>query len=101
MHRKYWKEARLKKKTAELDKASSTVTPPQSNSTSQDARSDSPSIETKEVAKSIEPSESLEEASTHSAATAVNEKQTEQHPEKQNNAQAKEPRTQIDTDNCR
>ena len=87
-----------KKKTAELDKASSTVTPPQSNSTSQDAHSDSPSIETKEVAKSIEPSESLEEASTHSAATAVNEKQTEQHPEKQNNAQAKEPpSTQIDT----
>ena len=88
----------IKKKTAELDKTPSTVPPPQSNSTSQDARSDSPSIETKEVAKSIEPSESLEEASTHSAATAVNEKQTEQHPEKQNNAQAKEtPSTQIDT----
>ena len=87
-----------KKKTAELDKASSTVTPPQSNSTSQDTRSDSPSIETKEVAKSIEPRESLEEASTHSAATAVNEKQIEQHPEKQNDAQAKEtPSTQIDT----
>lgn len=88
----------IKKKTSELDKASSTVTPQQPNSTSQDARSDSPSIETKEVAKSIESSESLEEASTHSAATAVNEKQTEQHPEKQKNAHAKEtPSTQIDT----
>ena len=88
----------IKKKTAELDKAPSTATPPQSNNTSQENRSDSLDIGTKEVAKSIEPRESLEEASTHSAPTAVNNKQTEKHPEKQTDAQAKEtPSSQIET----
>ena len=88
----------FKKKTAELDRTTSATPPPSSTSTSQEDVSHLASNEAKEVANTIDPVESFEEASTHSAATAVNEKQTEQHPEKQNNAQAKEtPSTQIDT----
>ncbi|MEC8835245.1 MAG: hypothetical protein VXX18_02815, partial [Bacteroidota bacterium] len=83
----------IKKKTAELDTAPSTATPPQSNNTSQENRSDSLKSETKEVAKSIETRESVEESSTHYAPNAVDNKQTEKHPEKQTDAQAKE--TQI------
>lgn len=68
-----------KKKTAELDKAPSTATPPQSNNTSQENRSDSLNIETKEVAKSIEPRESLEEAPIRAEVNEQIEEQTDIH----------------------
>lgn len=76
-----------KKKKAELNNAPSIAAPPQSNNHSQDARSDSTNNETKEIAKSIEPKESLDGDPTHFETTAVNKKQTYHPPEKQTDAE--------------